>query len=64
MFYQNLLDNQALKNFPHTDTPIGLIDQNDNPNEFVKELVRGLDDDSTQDEITSTKNRIVAVVDH
>ncbi len=35
----------------------------ENPNEFVKELVRGLDDESTNSEIKKTGNKILAVCD-
>ena len=33
----------------------------ENPNEFIKELVRGLDDESTNSEIKKTGNKILAV---
>ena len=39
------------------------IESQENPAEFVKELVRGLDDESTPQEIKKTKNKIIAVVD-
>ena len=35
----------------------------ENPNEFVKELVRGLDDESTNAEVKKTSTRIIAVCD-
>src|SRR3989339_1051843 len=37
------------------------IETQENQNEFIKELVRGLDDESTQKEINKTKNRIYDV---
>ena len=39
------------------------IASQENPNEFIKELVRGLDDESTNAEIKKTGNRILAVCD-
>jgi len=39
------------------------IQSQENPNEFVKELVRGLDDESTNAEIKKTGTRIIAVCD-
>lgn len=39
------------------------IETQENPQEFVKELVRGLDDESSPEEIEKTKVRILAVVD-
>lgn len=38
--------------------------QAEEQNEFVKDLVRGLDDESTEKEIHETRDRIFAVVDH
>lgn len=40
------------------------INHADDQNEFVKDLVRGLDDESSQDEIEQTKARIIRTVDH
>jgi RNA polymerase primary sigma factor len=39
------------------------IEQQENPQEFVKELVRGLDDESSPADIKKTKDRIYAVID-
>ncbi len=39
------------------------IETSENPNEFVKELVRGLDDESSQSDISNTKDKIYAIVD-
>lgn len=39
------------------------IESQENPQEFVKELVRGLDDESSPAEIKKTKDRIYAVID-
>ncbi|OFZ22177.1 MAG: RNA polymerase sigma factor RpoD [Bdellovibrionales bacterium RIFOXYA1_FULL_36_14] len=39
------------------------IETQENQNEFIKELVRGLDDESTQKEINKTRNRIYDVCD-
>lgn len=39
------------------------IESQENPQEFVKELVRGLDDESTPQDIKKTKDRIYAVID-
>ncbi len=39
------------------------VESQENPLEFVKELVRGLDDESGQAEIKKTKDRIYAVID-
>ena len=39
------------------------IASQENPNEFIKELVRGLDDESTNAEIKKTGNRILSVCD-
>ncbi len=39
------------------------IESQENPQEFVKELVRGLDDESTPQDIKKTKERIYAVID-
>jgi RNA polymerase primary sigma factor len=39
------------------------IELQENPQEFVKELVRGLDDESTPQDIKKTKDRINAVID-
>ena len=39
------------------------ITSQENPNEFIKELVRGLDDESTNAEIKKTGTRILAVCD-
>jgi RNA polymerase primary sigma factor len=38
------------------------IDSQDNPSEFTKDLVRGLDDESSQKDINKTKNKIFEVV--
>jgi RNA polymerase primary sigma factor len=40
------------------------IVQAEEQNEFVKDLVRGLDDESTEKEIHDTRDRIFAVVEH
>jgi RNA polymerase primary sigma factor len=40
------------------------IIQAEEQNEFVKDLVRGLDDESTEKEIHDTRDRIFAVVEH
>ncbi len=40
------------------------IVQAEEQNEFVKDLVRGLDDESTEKEIHDTRDRIYAVVEH
>jgi len=40
------------------------IESQENPQEFVKELVRGLDDESSPQDIKKTKDRIYAVIDH
>jgi RNA polymerase primary sigma factor len=39
------------------------IESQENPQEFVKELVRGLDDESSPADIKKTKDRIYAVID-
>ncbi len=39
------------------------IETQENPFEFVKELVRGLDDESSQADIKKTKDRIYAIID-
>ena len=39
------------------------IDNAENPNEMVKELVRGLDDESSQSDIKKTKDRIISVIE-
>ncbi|MBC7539621.1 MAG: RNA polymerase sigma factor RpoD [Bacteriovorax sp.] len=39
------------------------IESQENPQEYVKELVRGLDDESTPQDIKKTKDRIYAVID-
>ena len=39
------------------------IDSQEKANTYVKDLVRGLDDDSSQKEITKTKNRIFKVIE-
>ncbi len=39
------------------------IESQENPQEFVKELVRGLDDESSPQDIKKTKDRIYAVID-
>ena len=39
------------------------IESQENPQEFVKELVRGLDDESTPQDIKKTKDRIYTVID-
>jgi RNA polymerase primary sigma factor len=39
------------------------IESQENPQEFVKELVRGLDDESTPQDIKKTKDRIYVVID-
>lgn len=39
------------------------IETQENPQEFVKELVRGLDDESTPQDIKKVKDRIYAVID-
>ncbi len=39
------------------------IETQENPQEFVKELVRGLDDESSPQDIKKTKDRIYAVID-
>lgn len=39
------------------------IESQENPQEFVKELARGLDDESTPQDIKKTKDRIYAVID-
>jgi len=39
------------------------IESQENPNEFVKELVRGLDDESSTAEIEETKKKIFAITD-
>ena len=39
------------------------IESQENPQEYVKELVRGLDDESSPQDIKKTKDRIYAVID-